>query len=114
MNKKLLGVALLCISFSGISQVQQLGTPLSWKDKVGMPKDGIQMVAVDNEIEATNEMTRRGSTLEKELRFGKELAVSIDFMSQAVIKTLPNGTVVRQLKINSAGALSINLIFDRF
>jgi len=114
MNKKLLGVALLCISFSGISQVQQLGTPLSWKDKVGMPKDGIQMVSVDNEIEATNEMTRRGSTLEKELRFGKELAVNIDFMSQAVIKTLPNGTVLRQLKINSAGALSINLVFDQF
>lgn len=114
MNKKLLGVALLYISFSGISQVQQLGTPLSWKDKVGMPKDGIEMVSVDNETEATNEMTRRGSTLEKELRFGKELAVNIDFMSRADIKVLPNGTVVRQLKINSPGALSINLIFDQF
>ncbi|TSJ46395.1 T9SS type A sorting domain-containing protein [Fluviicola chungangensis] len=114
MNKKLLSVALLCISFSGISQVQQIGTPLSWKDKVGMPKEGIQMVSVDNEIEATNEMIRRGSTLEKEMRFGKELPVNIDFMSTAEIKVLPNGTVVRQLKINSAGALSINLIFDQF
>lgn len=114
MNKKLLSAALLCISFSGISQVQQLGTPLSWKDKVGMPKKGIQMVSVDNETEATNEMIRRGSTQEKEMRFGKELSVNIDFMSIAEIKVLPNGTVLRQLKINSAGALSINLIFDQF
>lgn len=114
MNKKLLSAALLCVSFSGISQVQQLGTPLSWKDKVGMPKEGIQMIPVDNEIEGTNEMIRRGNSLEKELRFGKELSVNLDFMSLAEIKVLPNGTVVRQLKINSVGALSINLIFDQF
>ena len=105
MNKKLLSVALLCISFYGISQVQPIGTPLSWKDKVGMPKEGIQMISVDNEIEATNEMIRRGSTLEKEMRFGKELPVNIDFMSTAEVKVLPNGTVVRQLKINSDCAL---------
>ena len=114
MNKKLLSVALLCFSFSGISQVQQIGTPLSWKEKVGMPKEGIQMAFVDNEVEATNEMNRRGSSLQKEMRFGKELSVNIDFMSVADVKVLPNGTVVRQLRINSAGALSINLIFDQF
>ncbi|WP_343635114.1 T9SS type A sorting domain-containing protein [Fluviicola sp.] len=114
MNKKLLTVALLGIAFSGISQVQLLGTPVSWKEKVGMPKETIQMVAVDNELEGNNEMTRRGGTLEKELRFGKELPVNINFMTTAEIKTLPNGTVVRQLKIKSPGALSLNLIFDAF
>jgi lysyl endopeptidase len=114
MNKKLLGIALICAVFSGTAQVQQIGAPLSWKDKVGMPKNGIQMSPVDNEIEATNEQNRRAGSLQKEMRFGKELAVNIDFMSSAEIKTLPNGTVVRQLKITSTGALSLNLIFNAF
>ncbi len=98
----------------GNAQVQSLGTPLSWKSKVGVPKTAIEMVAVDNSAEIASETARRASTLQKDFHFGKELSVDINFMTQAQITNLPNGNVLRQLKIRAAGAKSINLIFDQF
>ena len=114
MKKRLLTVAFLSVMLFGNAQVQNLGTPLSWKDKVGIPKTAIEMVAVDNGVENANETARRAATLQKDFRFGKELEVSIDVMNEAQITNLPNGKVLRQLKIKSSGALSINLIFDQF
>lgn len=114
MKKRLLTVAFLSAVFFGSAQVQQMGTPLSWKNKVGIPKEAVKMSAVDNAAEAANEMNRRASTEEKNMYFGKELAVNIDVMDQAVVTELPNGSVLRQLKIEAPGALSINLIFDQF
>lgn len=114
MKKQLLSIAFLGLAFSGMAQVQQAGTPISWKDKVGMPKDAVEMVPVDNAAEEANEMNRRAVSFQKDMHFGKELAVNIDFMSMAETKTLPNGTVVRQLKISSATAQSLSLIFDSF
>jgi len=114
MKRKLLTVAFLGCLLMGNAQVQSLGTPLSWKTKVGIPKEAIEMVAVDNSVEIANETARRASTTQKDLRFGKELGVNINFMNQAEVTTLPNGNVLRQLKIRAAGATSINLIFDQF
>lgn len=114
MNKKLLFGAFL-FAFAHVNgQVQNLGTPLSWKDKVSFTKKSMQMDAIDNSIEAQNEYSRRANSHEKNLRFGKEIDVDIDFMQASEVKTLPNGTVVRQLEIVSPNAFSINLIFDQF
>jgi len=114
MKKQLLSVAFICFGFLGMAQVQQMGTPLSWKEKVGMPKEAIAMNPVDNSAELNNEMARRANSFEKDLRFGKELEVNINFMTEASTKVLPDGKVLRQLKINSPGALSLNLIFNQF
>jgi hypothetical protein len=114
MKKRLLTVAFLSFLLFGNAQVQQLGTPLSWKDKVAVPKTAIEMVAVDNAAEAANESARRASTLQKDLRFGKELSVNINFINEAEVTHLPNGDVLRLLKIKAPGAFSINLIFDQF
>lgn len=114
MKKRLLTVAFLSFLALGNAQVQELGTPLSWKSKIAVPKEAIEMVAVDNAVEAANESARRASTLQKDFRFGKELAVNINFMNEAEVTQLPNGNVLRLLKIKSEGALSVNLIFDQF
>lgn len=114
MKKRLLSVAFVCLGFLGMAQVQQLGTPLSWKEKVGIPKEAIKMTAVDNAAEAANEANRRATSFEKDYRYGKELVVDINFMTQSEVTVLPNGNVLRQLKISSPGALSLNLTFDQF
>lgn len=114
MKKRLLAVALLLAAFQLKAQVQQLGTPISWKEKVGVSKKMIFMEPVSNTTEAANEYARRANSLEKNMRFGKELSVNIDVMQTADVKTLPNGDVLRQLTIQSDGAFSINLIFSAF
>lgn len=114
MKKRLLFGAVLFASLQVSAQVQSLGTPISWKEKVGVTKKTITLTGVNNQEEATNEINRRANAFEKNMRFGKELEVSINFMQEAEQKTLPNGSVVRQLSIASENALSINLIFSKF
>lgn len=114
MKKQLLAAALLLVCMQLAAQTQSLGQPVSWKDKVQVAKKSISMPAVDNAVEQAAEMARRAGTREKNLRFGKEQPVNIDFMLEAVKTVLPNGEVLRQLTIRSEGALSLNLIFSQF
>ncbi len=114
MKKSIVAVALLLAGNGFWAQVQSIGTPLSWKEKLGVAKKSIEMPAVNNSEEATFEMNRRAASNLKDFRFGKEISVNIDVMSEAEVKTLPNGSVVRQLTIKSPGAFSINVIFDQF
>lgn len=114
MKKSIIAIALLLAGNAMYAQVQSIGTPISWKEKFGVVKKSIEMPAVNNAEEAAIEMNRRETTGLKDFRFGKELAVSVDVMSEAVVRTLPNGNVVRQLTIKSTGAYSINVIFDQF
>lgn len=114
MKKQLLLGALLLAAVQTIAQTEQLGQPVSWKSKVQLTKNTIEMPAVDNAAETAAELERRANTYEKNLRFGKEQSVNIDFMTQAGIQTLPNGDVLRQLIVHSEGAKSINLIFSQF
>lgn len=114
MKKHLLKLSLLFLGSSVFAQTQKMGTPLSWKDKVGVTAPVYKMQTVDNSTEYTLEMERRSTSFEKNLRFGKELAVSINVMNEATVRTLPNGSVIRQLTIESKNAVSVNLIFDQF
>ena len=114
MKKQLLSAVLLSTAIFANGQVQQLGTPISWKEKVNVPKNSITMTPVDNTVEAQIEADRRANSYEKNLRFGKELTTNINFMSEATVTNLPNGKVLRQLTISSPTALSINVIFTEF
>lgn len=114
MKKRLLIGAVLLASMKLSAQVQSLGTPISWKEKVGVSKKTIAFTGVNNEMEAAFELTRRANSFEKIFNYGKVIDVSINFMQEAEQKTLPNGSVVRQLSIASENAISINLIFSKF
>lgn len=114
MKQQLLLGALLLASVQTFAQTEQLGQPVSWKSKVLLTKNKVDMPAVDNAAETAAEHERRANTYEKNLRFGKEQEVNIDFMQQSGVQTLPNGDVLRQLIVHSEGAKSINLIFSQF
>jgi hypothetical protein len=114
MKKQLLIGAVLLSTLQVLAQTQQLGQPVSWKAKVPLSKKTVEMPYVDNNAETTAELQRRATSFEKNLRFGKEQYVTIDVMQEAAVQTLPNGHVLRQLRIHSEGALSINLIFSQF
>ncbi len=114
MKKKLLVVAIFFASLQLNAQVSKMGQPISWKNKVGISKKTIALPLVDNTLEVSTEMARRAATTEKNFRFGKEIAVSIDFMNESDVRILPSGETLRQMTIQSKGALSINLIFNQF
>lgn len=114
MKKRLLTVALLLAVLRVTGQTEQLGQPLSWNGKVTMAKKTIEMPLVDNQALTQAEMDRRANSFEKNLRFGHEHEVNIDFMQESEVKELPNGYVMRQLNVHSEGALSLNLIFSQF
>lgn len=114
MKKRLLLVSAVLLSLQLSAQTQQLGNPVSWKAKVPLTKKKIEMPYVDNAAERQAEAARRAGSYEKNFFFGKEQTVSIDVMQESEVKTLPNGDVLRQLRIHSEGALSLNLIFSEF
>ncbi len=47
-------------------------------------------------------------------RFGKDFQVSFGYSNSGTIDILPNGTKIWRVAIKSPGAVSINLIFDKF
>lgn len=47
-------------------------------------------------------------------RFGNPMDVNFGYSNSGVIETLPDGTRIWRLEIVSTGAISINMIFDRF
>ncbi len=114
MKRQLLQLSFLFAGTCMFAQTQKLGTPLSWKSKVGVQAPIFKMNSINNIEEQNFELIRRANTLEKALRFGKELPVSIDVMQQANVRLLPGNMVLRQLTIDSKDAMSINLIFDAF
>lgn len=114
MKKRLLTVALLLVALQATSQTAQLGQPLSWNGKVPVSKKTIEMPLLDNQELQQAEMERRATSFEKNLRFGHEETVNINFIQEADVTQLPNGYVMRQLIIHSEGALSLNLIFSQF
>ena len=114
MKKQLLAVALFLACTQVSAQTEKLGQPVSWKSKVTLSTKSVKMPGVDNAALQTAEMNRRATTMEKNLRFGLEQEVSINFMEEGESQVLPNGDVLRQLTIKSTGALSLNLIFSQF
>lgn len=113
MKKQLLAIALLCYTGS-FAQTTALGTPTSWKAKVTASKKTVEMPTQDNATLVAAELNRRATTFEKNLRFGHEEMVSINFMQEAEVLQLPNGEVLRRLTIKSPNALSLNLVFSQF
>lgn len=73
---------------------------------VEMPSFDIQKVIND---EYSNRLTKTGI-----YNFGYEHHIGINFNNKAKWKTMTNGDKLALLKIKSAGALSINIIFSNF
>lgn len=115
MLKRILTVfAFLWLSSLALAQTQNLGQPVSWNGKLLHVKKSVEMPAVDNSAEIAAEYQRRSNSLEKFYKFGHEELVNINIMTEAETETLPNGNVLRRLRVKSPGAVSLNLIFGQF
>jgi lysyl endopeptidase len=96
------------------TQVDARFLPPNQKDKVSACTAEFVAPKVNNQLELT--LAKSALLLEgdKMLRFGKELAVNLDFKSMAQRFVQPNGRTIYQLGISCPTAKSINLILDNF
>ncbi|MBI1838288.1 MAG: T9SS type A sorting domain-containing protein [Flavobacteriia bacterium] len=102
------------LSLKTFSQIKNLGTPFTFKEKIVKTKEFYSTPEVKaSEQIALDELENQNSNL-KMYRFGKEFNVSIDILNQASKTTLPNGDFLYQYGISCKNALSINVIFDAF
>jgi hypothetical protein len=114
MTKLLL--SLVCIYTISVSHSQTKAgyTPPNFKDKVPAATTFFTLGKIDNVQESNNARLINETTMDKMMRFGKEVSTNIDFISSAEKFTQPNGRVLYQFGIKSKGALSINLILENF
>lgn len=113
-NKILQTVALSLLLGSVSAQVQKLGTPLSFKSKVNLTKNGYVLPAVNNVEMLTYYTNLAHSSGEKLMQYGVAQDVSINFFSNAQKQVLPNGDNLYQFFIESENAVSLNVIFSKF
>ncbi|MGJ8660759.1 MAG: T9SS type A sorting domain-containing protein, partial [Bacteroidota bacterium] len=88
--------------------------PPNFKEKVPKTTTFYRTETVNNELERQNAQTIRTESLDKMMRFGKELSSNIDFISAADKFVQPHGRTLYQYGIISKNALSINLILEQF
>jgi hypothetical protein len=105
----------LTVTLSGIStaQISVDGKPLSNDFQVKTDVETFTMPSFD-----VDKMLREDAfeSQFKDIppRFGKDFAVNFGYGNSGTTDVLPNGTKVWRVNINSPGAISINLIFDKF
>jgi lysyl endopeptidase len=115
MKKQLLAATMvLALIGSASSQTFDLGEPLSWKGKVPVTKQFLQMPEVDAEYQMHVDSLNRTNGFDKMLRFGYEHHVSINVLEQGVAYTTPKGDRVTQFAIACPDAISVSVIFDVF
>ncbi|MCX6157036.1 MAG: T9SS type A sorting domain-containing protein [Ignavibacteriae bacterium] len=106
----LLVVTLSCIS---TAQISVDGKPLSNDYQVKSNVETFTMPSFD-----LDKMLREDAfeSQYKDIppRFGKDFDVNFGYGNSGTIDVLPNGTKIWRVKIISKGAMSINLIFDKF
>ncbi len=109
----LLAVTLICSSFA-FGQTKAGILPPNFKQKVPTVQSFYKTVKVDNEQERLLAKSINDESLDKMMRFGKEIPSSIDFISSADKFVQPNGRIIYQYRLISKDALSINLILEQF
>ncbi|MFN5415726.1 MAG: T9SS type A sorting domain-containing protein [Flavobacteriia bacterium] len=113
-NKILQSIALSLFVGLLSAQVQKLGTPISFKNKVGLTKNGFVLPVINN-LESLNYYTNLAQANgEKMMQYGVSHNVQINFFSNAEKKVLPNGDNLYQFFIESQNAISLNVIFSKF
>jgi len=103
----------ISLSDFSIAQISVEGSPMSNKtqlqsivETITMPSFDLQKLLREDEFESQF----------KDIppRFGKDFDVNFGIDNAGTFEILANGTKIWRLKIKSPGAMSINLIFDKF
>jgi Secretion system C-terminal sorting domain len=105
----------LAVTLSGIStaQISVDGKPLSNDYQVKSNVETMTMPAFDLD-KMLREDAFESQFKDIPPRFGKDFDVNFGYGNSGTIDVLPNGTKIWRVKIKSPGAMSINLIFDKF
>ncbi len=114
MKKLYIGVmACLTLSFASVGQVVNVGNPISFKGKVAseietvnMPGFDLRQTMIEDSINDSNKVGP--------WRFAFLHSVDLGLENAGTWVELPNGGNLWRLNIKSDGALSLNLVMDKF
>jgi hypothetical protein len=111
----LLLALVLVVTLSGIStaQISVDGKPLSNDYQVKSNVETFTMPSFDLD-KMLREDAFESQFKDIPPRFGKDFDVNFGYGNSGTIDILPNGTKIWRVNIKSPGAVSINLIFDKF
>jgi hypothetical protein len=107
-------LSILVLSFCGVSQVTDLGSPLGWNGKLdtkNIPAErmpGYDQTIIDSE-DAINDLSK-----DRPWRFGYKYNVNFSLQNSGNWTSLPNGDKVWQLILESKDAITINLLLDDY
>lgn len=111
--KKITFLFLIFTITNTFGQVTNEGEPLSWKIDQLSPVAPIQMEPINlADLEAEDAVNDQRQDIP--WRFGKELPVNLNTDSSGVWDVLENGDRIWRLNIISAGAKTLNFVFDDF
>ena len=113
MKKITLLFVLLTLGFTVNAQVTNEGEPRSWTMSTRAATtpvnlEGIDLAALQAEDAVNDKLSGRP------WRFGYEYSVNLGLQSSGVWDELPNGDGIWRLNIVSAGAKTLNFVFDRY
>lgn len=114
MKKVLLSLAAAAVFSVAIAQTEKLGNPVSWTGKL---TDDVQLVKAplfDISEQLMYDSINRATAKHLANRFGYEHEMDLDVHSSGSWFTTPKGDHIWRLELKSVGALSLNIIFDKF
>ena len=95
------------------AQIGHGGMPYSFKKSTILSQPDVELLPyLDNKILLSEEVV--ANSKQEGFTFGKEIAVDYSLDNSGKWDTLPNGGRLWRLSVQSVGAYSLNLFFDRF
>ena len=114
--KKVFSYFIIVLSLSAVkAQTSDLGLPLSYSDKFQLPEKAVyELPAINNQeqLDFYTELNKNSDY--KTAQYGSPHDVSLNFFEKAEIFVLPNGNNLYRLRVKSATAISLNVIFSKF
>lgn len=105
-------LALMVIITSGFSQTTNLGGPRGWSTKYQTKNIPFELMPTFDQAAIDAEDAINDPLKNAPWRFGYKHAVNYNLNNSGNWTTLPNGDKIWQLGLESAGALTINLLID--
>lgn len=109
-----LSATLLLVGLFSLGQTVDYGAPKAWSGKLNKVKNFHTLPHVDKEEQLEIDSINRANGFEKTIRFGYEHHVEIDVLKEGTQTVTPRGDVYTLYGLECKGALSINVIFDKF
>ncbi len=108
----LLAGIVLAVGMSAQAQISSGGTPVTFSQPTRGAVDVYRTATVDRQALLAEDLAEQSKDLPP--RFGFPFDVRLDMDNSGTWETLADGTRIWRLRIESPGAYSINILYDRF